>query len=254
MKGFFIFALCLACVVLIASAAWAQLDYVKVLKQGVNGYTGATDTYIDRDNPTSNFGTLWYIHTYRMGSTVDRSGLFKFDLTGQIPQNAVITSATLSVWVYQLLDFDSNDWVDIGPYRVGQYRDWVETQATWNVFKGSSYWSSPGCEYVPYDRAANPDSTIRFYQSSAVNRYYDWNVTASVQAWYAGTAANNGWLMRIAANDGSGGEGISFYSKEYSSISYRPYLTINYTIIPEPSGLLALCTGVLGLLAMRRKK
>lgn len=235
----------------IGSQAQEQ-DYTLVLKHGVNGYYGTTDTYLDRDYPTTNYGTSSYIQVYRYADRIDQNGLIKFDLTGQIPQGAVITNAVLSLYVAELRNFDTNDWADVGLYRVGQYRDWVESQATWNVFKGSSYWSQGGAEYVPSDHAANYDSVIRFYKNSALG-YYQWNVASSVQAWYNGSAANNGWLIRIAANDGSGGEGLTFYSKEYSS-SFRPYLTINYTLIPEPSSIMALSAGLFGLLALRRKR
>ncbi|MGB9588618.1 MAG: DNRLRE domain-containing protein [Armatimonadota bacterium] len=249
-------SLCLVlalCSLLSAIGTQAQeQDYTLVLKQGVNGYYGTTDTYMYRDYPTTNYGTSYYIRVYRTADRVDQNGLIKFDLSGQIPQGAVITSAILSLNVCELVNFDTNDWADVGVYRVGQYRDWVETQATWNVFKGSSYWSQGGAEYVPSDHAANPDSVIRFYKTSPTG-YYHWTVTSSVQAWYGGSAANNGWLVRIAGNDGSGGEGVTFYSKEYSS-SWRPYLTINYTLIPEPSSILALSAGLFGLLALRRKR
>lgn len=241
------------CTLLLAIGTQAQeQDYTLVLKQGVNQYYGTTDTYLDRDYSTTNYGTSYYIRVYRTADRIDQNGLIKFDLTDQIPQGAVITSAVLSLYLCELVNFDTNDWADVGVYRVGQYRDWVETQATWNVFKGSSYWSQGGGEYVPYDRAATPDSVLRFYKTSPLG-YYNWTVTSSVQAWYNGNANNNGWLIRIAGNDGVGGEGVTFYSKEYST-GWRPYLTINYTLIPEPSGILALSAGLFGLLALRRKR
>ena len=223
-----------------------------VLKEGAGGYAGCTDTYIDSQSATSNFGTLWYMHLYMYNDAPRRSALVEFDLAGQIPQNAVIDSATLSLWVYQTVDMDSNDYVYVAPFRVGPFRDWVETQATWNVFAGSSYWGTAGCEFVPSDRSGTADcNPLYFDQDSQVNRYYHWTVTSSVQAWYGGTA-NQGWLMRVTTHDGAAGEGISLNGTE-GGLDYRPYLTINYHMIPEPATLGLLGAG-LAAAAIRRKR
>lgn len=201
-----------------------------VLKQGVNGYTGCTDTYMDSQNPTQNYGSLSYMHLYMSNHAPRRSILIRFDLTGIIPPGATLRSATLSLYLYQVVDMTSGDWLMVGPYRIRNYRDWVETQATWDCFKASTYWSTAGCENTSWDRYGTYDSYLYFYSTSQVNTYYHWNVTASVQAWLEG-AQNNGWLLRTIDHDG-GTDGVSFDSKE-SSVSSRPYLTIVYD---EPIG------------------
>ncbi len=225
-----------------------------VLKHGVGGYSGTTDAYIDSQSPDTNYGTPWYMHVYMYNNAPRRSGLIRFDLTGRIPPMSIIHSATLSLWCYQVVDMDSNDYLYVAPFRVGQYRPWVETEATWNRFRGTSYWSSPGCEGWQWgDRSQTYDGTpVLFTKDSQVNRYYHWDVTASVQAWYQGTA-NNGWLLRATSHDGVAGEGVSFNTRE-GGIDYRPYLTIQYTVIPEPGSLTALMAGVATLLCRRRKK
>lgn len=219
-------SLCLAvCLVLLAAVSSGSADTV-VLKQGVSGYAGCTDTYMDVDFPTTNYGGLWYMHLYMQSDDPERSVLIRFDLDGVIPPGSAIQSATLSVWLYQLVDFTSSDWMSVGPYRLRDYRDWNETQATWNYIKGTTYWSTPGCEHTSFDRYAALDSRLYFYDTSAVSTYYHWDVTPSVLAW-AGGAQNHGWLLRAEAHDG-GGDGLSFNTKESSSTAYRPYLTITY--------------------------
>ena len=217
--------LCLVVCVAAVAVAAPGLAVTKVLKQGVSGYSGCTDTYIDTDAPTSNFGTLWYMHMYMRSHDPEQSLLLKFDLTGQIPAGSYIQSATLSVWLYQLVDFTGSDWIQAGPYRIRDTRTWVETQATWNQFNSSYYWATPGCESTLWDRYGTPDSYKYFYDTTPVNAYYHWDVKTSVQAWMGG-AQNNGWLLRAVAHDG-GNEGLSFNAKE-SAEAYRPYLTVVY--------------------------
>lgn len=220
----------------IVSAGSSAQAATITLKQGVNGYTGCSDTYIDAENPNVNSGSQWYMHLYMSTHDPERSDLIRFNLAGQIPSGQTIVSATLYLWVYQLVDMTSGDWLDVAPYRVGTYRDWQETQATWNVFKTNTYWGLPGCEYVPSDRSGTYDGqAVRFTRDSAVNRYYSWDVTASVQAWYSGQQNNNGWLIRGVQHDG-GTDGISFNAKESGSADYRPYLEITY--VPEPASLI----------------
>ncbi|RKY23164.1 MAG: hypothetical protein DRP62_06455 [Planctomycetota bacterium] len=229
----------------------AVLADIVVLKQGVSGYYGAADTYIEEEDwPGTNHGNLWYMHLYMQHHDPEQSALVKFDLTDQLPPNAEIQSATLSLWVYQLVDMTGNDWLDVAPYRVRHYKDWAEYDATWHIFKGSSLWATPGCESTTGDRFANPDDDpIRFTKDSGVNRYYHWDVTSSVQDWYAGTQNNNGWLIRIVEHDG-GSEGISLNAKESDVPDYRPYLTITY--IPDPATICLLGLGALALVRKRR--
>lgn len=198
----------------------------KILKQGVDEYAGCSDTYIDVDNPTYNYGALWYMHLYMSGNDPERSLLVRFNLDGVLPPGSVVANATLSLWLYQKVDWTQSDWVRVGPYRIRNNRDWIETQATWNVFRGSTYWSTAGCENTSWDRYGTPDSNITFTASSPINAYYHWDVTASVQAWLAG-AQNHGWLVRAVDHDG-GNDGLSFNAKESGSAGYRPYLTIVY--------------------------
>ena len=42
----------------VLAVATSSSALTKVLKQGVDSYTGCSDTYIDVDSPTSNFGGL----------------------------------------------------------------------------------------------------------------------------------------------------------------------------------------------------
>lgn len=69
--------------------------------------------------------------------------------------------------------------------------------------------------------------------------WMEWDVTALVQGWYAGSFSNNGLLIRDSEEQwhspclypDDNKFGAFFYSKEYADANYRPYLEITY--VPE---------------------
>jgi len=77
---------------------------------------------------------------------------------------------------------------------------------------------------------------------SGTSGWYQFDVTAAVQAWYNG-ADNEGLLLRR-----SGGGEIKFFSREGSDV---PKLNITYEPIPEPATLSLLLAGA--FLAWKKK-
>lgn len=225
----------------LATSARAVADHAEsTLKYnpGQPGHTSVYDTFIDADNPTANYNGNWYGHVTRKNDDSndppEKSTLVRFDLPSWVYDSSVtIHGAKLGLWVYQLVDLDTSyDWVNVGAYRVNPNRDWIDGQATWNVFKGASYWSTAGCENVPSDREGDAGvHLLTFTENSAINRYYEWTVTASVNTWKSGTT-NRGWDVRVPSFDGGPEEGISVNLTESSSASYRPYLKLDWTQTP----------------------
>ena len=220
---------------LTAQAAAERAETVLKYNPGQPGHTNSYDTYINRDAPTTNYNGNWYGYiTRKTDSTPEKNTLVRFDLPSWVYDSSVtLHGAKLGLWVYGLVDLDqSYDWVDIGAYRINPTRDWVDSQATWNVFKTNTYWATAGCESTTSDREGDDGvNLLRFTRDSQINRYYEWTVTGSVNTWKSGTA-NRGWNVRVKSFDGGPEEGISVNLTESSSAAYRPYLKLDWTQTP----------------------
>ena len=70
------------------------------------------------------------------------------------------------------------------------------------------------------------------------------DVTESLLAWQADPSANHGWVFLPVGADG--------WDFESAEGGFAPLLTVN--IVPEPSSLILLAVGALGLLAYRRRR
>jgi hypothetical protein len=189
-------------------------------QQGVNNYTSALDTMLQQASPAAAAGTATTIGV-DTGTGVEVQTLLGFDNLfgpgpGQIPPNASITSATLTLRT-------TNGSAQGGSlYRM--VADWTSA-ATWSSFGGNGV-QTDGSEAV-----ASADLTTGAVASGS--RAFD--VTNSLQAWAAaGTtaeahnAANQGWLIKTGSTDG-----WDFSSSEGTT---KPLLTVTYTLdgTPQP--------------------
>jgi hypothetical protein len=88
-------------------------------------------------NPTLNYGGDV---TMGCGNTnKEWNFLIKFDLSS-IPDNAIISSTTLRMWAWKQEGSTATS------YARTVKRDWVENQATWNVYSTGNSWAAGGCE------------------------------------------------------------------------------------------------------------
>jgi hypothetical protein len=224
--------LCFAVCVGILTAAASTSAVTVVLKQGVDGYAGCSDTYIYYYNATSNFGSDTQMRLRANSGVEVCSDLIRFDLDGAIPPGSAIQSATLSVCLYEGLNNTYYDCITVAAQRLRSSRDWMEMEATWLLYRGGGRWYEDGCQSIEFDRFQEWESDVTVYSYSPVNTYYHWDVTDGVRAWAEG-AENNGWLLRSGYQCNTGLNGMRFYTKE-ADIAYRPYLTIVYE---PPSGV-----------------
>jgi hypothetical protein len=100
--------------------------------------------------------------------------------------------------------------------------DWVESEATWNIYKTGSNWTTAGGDYV----TSSPAGGSKVMPASF--GWVSWDILAIVQ-----DAQTNGIAVELLLKDGTeSGDALGeFHSKEYTSdTSLRPKLVIEYTL------------------------
>jgi len=130
------------------------------------------DTDIRQNAPTTNYGSETYVEILATASSKHKI-LLAFDCSSNVPLGATITSAEL-----RLHCTAGTSGRTVTCYRLLR-TDWVETEATWNVYKTGSSWGTAGAgssstDYTTTDAATHSTQTSYDYTAT-------WNVTAQVQ-------------------------------------------------------------------------
>ncbi len=193
-------------------------------QQGLEGYSGTVDTYLNAVVPnwpqhTDDADRLWL-------SPEVKHSLIRFDLSS-LPPGSQVLLATLSLYSY---DAPIGTVLDADVYQV--LRPWTDTQATWNRAQIGQDWEVPGCGGAGLDRAALPLSTSTLTETL---RWYDWDVTLAAQRWVSGQDLNYGLLLTSV-----GRHYHIFRSSHWERESgNRPLLTVRARLpvtTPSPTG------------------
>ena len=197
------------------------------LRQGVNGYSGADDTYLDAWEPTSAFGgntTMLLRHT---DSSPIHKPLLRFDLAS-VPTNAHLRFAVLNVRATYI----NGSAGQIMPVEVHALnKSWSESTATWELASSGNSWTEPGAEGVPADRSAEVSDYRELSQKAEDLVRYGFDVTAEVAGWLANPASNHGVMLRSAPEvypEAGAKSSISLGTAE-TDVNRRPELILVYT-------------------------
>ncbi|MCX6031087.1 MAG: DNRLRE domain-containing protein [Chloroflexi bacterium] len=200
------------------------------LQQGLDGYAGAADTYLNGWAPDSSYGAeslMWLHHEY---ADPTQKPLLRFNL-GTLPANAQVRFGILSVKTVDVPGNINRPAVDA--YQMN--RLWDELQATFNRPRASETWSAPGAEGVPGDRSGTKTDTRYVYAASPARWGYD--VSPLVRAWLTSPATNFGVILRsapaLAALRGEN-DTFSIASATYYNVPDRPKLIVVYTLPGGP--------------------
>ncbi len=179
-------------------------------------YAGVADTYISNEDEEGNWGQDPYVrilHDHR------KKALLRFDLSGHIPTNALVTAATL-----ELLTFQKSI---PAPTNVGLYallRHWSEDETTW-----LSPWQDAGCG-APYDRE---DEYAAIATLSYSNQWVVWEsdeLKSLVQSWVSEPSSNHGVVL-IGLSNPPRQEWTLFSSQYGDDKSKRPKLTVSFQVV-----------------------
>ena len=174
------------------------------------------DAWINQDNVTDNKNDS-ELRVKTESAKLNRS-LIQFTLTGVVPTNAKVTSATLSLWVKDVKDGNAT-------VRAHQLLDyWTEDQVTWRYQDKATTeeWTTQGGDY----NAAVLDSEA--FTNGVKDYWATFNVSTAAQAWAANPATNYGVILEGAVTTPR--SEIKFKSSADGTASQRPKLDVCWDV------------------------
>lgn len=172
-------------------------------------YSGTTDTWLYSTSPTSNRGTTT---TLQVDGVPGKAAILRWD-TSTVPSGSTVREAFIELRI-------TNKSTQTGYYAYAMLRDWLELQATWNVYATGSSWQTAGAQGF-FDRISNPFGKLT---ARALGSHVFSLDPATVQLWIDDPTQNHGIVIANPSNS----DGVDFYSREAPVVADRPKLTIVY--------------------------
>jgi len=179
------------------------------------------DTYMrDGSYAYTNYGAIGYVLIKTSGTSYNRRALMRFSLSS-LPAGSQISSVRLlTYWLGS--SYTGGGTVSVYPC----LRDWVENEATWNVYKSGSSWATAGAGDNENDY--DGDTLLTGYTLSSAPS------TGEEMIW----PSSSNLVQKVQDNIGgeinmllisSGDFNFGFYTKEASNGDYWPILEVTYT-------------------------
>lgn len=182
-------------------------------------YVGTLDTYIWDTNPTTSYGAeaTFFIDNVDASETGRRKGLLKFDIESLgAPKGTIVVGARL----------DFNIAVEGQGFKAYKMlTPWDET---------STYTSLGGITPDGVKASVDPDFVNGINLDGVVGILRNNVPLSTVQGWLDDPSTNNGWMFDAA--DSATGDGVQISSREDTTVSNRPKLTIRYVYPQDIAG------------------
>jgi len=179
-----------------------------------------TDALIKSDDATTNFGALDYINVRH---TTVRNSIGKFDFSA-LPDTATISSVTADFY-YEWTGVPALTGSTVNLDRLLR-TDFVEGEATWNIYKTGSSWTTAGAGSDGNDFTSTDRVTAVVPSSYG---WMQWTPTAQVQ-WAQANSAEIYYFKLSTATGAVASAQADFISKdEVTDTTLRPKLSIIYT-------------------------
>gem|GEM_PF-5189744 len=188
-------------------------------QDGIDGYSGTTDAVLSQNRPTTNYGSATSLSVDGDDPTFtgrDLSAVLRWDVSS-IPPTAVVTSATLTVYV--------TDAIATGYPIYGLNKLFTESQTTWNLQRTGVAWTAAGAQAAA-DRDSTPLATLTAPAKGTRTVSLNAAGLAEVQAWITDPASNFGVIVASTSIT----DKLVFASRAASTVSQRPKLTVTYEL------------------------
>jgi hypothetical protein len=185
------------------------------------------DAWVEQQHSARNNGTGTTLTISSFGTNTDRADV-QFDLTRCAfapPTGAIVRSATVRLFESAL----------------------PAACETYDIFRNTASWTETGVTWATQPAPATttinqPAGTLATSKSATVgtpgtcgihaaNSYVTWDVTSDVSAFLAGTATNNGWMIRDDVEGQGSAETLTLAARELGTLADAPQLLVTYTLV-----------------------
>lgn len=225
---------------------------VITFQEGASPTTSYNHTVIDiRSTGTTNNGHLTVGRQHGSTSVGNMRGILTFDLSA-IPAGSTINSVSLKLTVVSGEGSAST----VGTINLHQLtpggsasNSLVEAQANWNVWATDSPWNTLGGDFG----SSLANISISDYPPGSTHTFSSASLASATQSVFSAGSLLQLILISPTAESGTATNFIRFAADDNATTTFRPELTINYTI-PEVSSAALGLLGSLIFLTRRSRR